>query len=105
MKLLRRKIILRISAAKIKGLEQGSKKVSCAQLFTPSIIPASSTKKGKPMKKQEIIAAIAGAVLAASIFTGCVIGHAKFEGEDMHLYPFWQTNAETSSAQASAEVE
>lgn len=57
------------------------------------------------MKKQEIIAAIAGSVLAASIFTGCVIGHAKFEGEDMHLYPFWQTNAETSSAQASAEVE
>ena len=55
----RRKIILRISAAKIKGLEQGSKKVSCAQLFTPSIIHASSTKKGKPMKKQEIIAAIA----------------------------------------------
>ena len=39
------------------------------------------------MKKQEIIAAIAGSVLAASIFTGCVIGHAKFEGEDMHLYP------------------
>ena len=68
-------------------------------------IYASSTKKGKPMKKQEIIAAIAGSVLAASIFTGCVIGHAKFEGEDMHLYPFWQTNAETSSAQASAEVE
>ena len=57
------------------------------------------------MKKQEIIATIAGAVLAASLLTGCVIGHAKFEGEDMHLYPFWQTNAETVSAEAGAEVE
>ena len=57
------------------------------------------------MKKQEIIAAITGSILAAVILTGCVIGHAKFEGEDMHLYPFWQTNAETVSAQASAEAE
>ena len=57
------------------------------------------------MNKHEIIAAIAGSVLAASIFTGCVIGHAKFEGEDMHLYPFWQTNAETVSAEAGAEAE
>ena len=53
------------------------------------------------MKKQEIIAAIAGAVLAASLLTGCVIGHARFEGEDMHLYPFWQT----SSVPAGAEAE
>ena len=57
------------------------------------------------MNKHEISAAITGSTLAAIILTGCVIGHAKFEGEDMHLYPFWQTNAETSSAQASAEVE
>ena len=57
------------------------------------------------MKKQEIIATIAGALLAASLLTGCVIGHAKFEGEDMHLYPFWQTNAETSSVPAGAEAE
>ncbi|MBQ4384590.1 MAG: hypothetical protein II823_01555 [Kiritimatiellae bacterium] len=57
------------------------------------------------MNKHKIIAAITGSTLAAVILTGCVIGHAKFEGEDMHLYPFWQTNAETSSAQASAEVE
>ena len=99
------KTFLFTSAAKIKGETHIAKKVSCVQPLPPSIIPASSTKKGKPMKKQEIIAAIAGSVLAASIFTGCVIGHAKFEGEDMHLYPFWQTNAETSSAQASAEVE
>ena len=41
----------------------------------------------------------------ATFASGCVIGHAKFEGEDMHLYPFWQTNAETSSVPASAEVE
>ena len=57
------------------------------------------------MNKHEIIAAITGSILAAVILTGCVIGHAKFEGEDMHLYPFWQTNAETVSAQASAEAE
>ena len=57
------------------------------------------------MNKHEIIAAITGSIIAAVILTGCVIGHAKFEGEDMHLYPFWQTNAETSSAQASAEAE
>ena len=41
----------------------------------------------------------------ATFASGCVIGHAKFEGEDMHLYPFWQTNAETVSAEAGAEVE
>ena len=57
------------------------------------------------MNKHEIIAAITGSILAAVILTGCVIGHAKFEGEDMHLYPFWQTNAETSSVPAGAEVE
>ena len=39
------------------------------------------------MNKHEIIAAITGSILAAVILTGCVIGHAKFEGEDMHLYP------------------
>ena len=57
------------------------------------------------MNKHEIIAAITGSTLAAIILTGCVIGHAKFEGEDMHLYPFWQTNAETVSAEAGAEAE
>lgn len=53
------------------------------------------------MNKNEIIAATTGSILAAIILTGCVIGHAKFEGEDMHLYPFWQT----SSVPAGAEAE
>lgn len=57
------------------------------------------------MKKLKKAAAIAGSILAATILTGCVIGHAKFEGENMHLYPFWQTNAETSSDSVSAELE
>ena len=79
------------------------KKVSCAQLMTPPIIYASSTKKGKPMNKCENVKmlpiakpssnwhwALALATMAtlATFASGCVIGHARFEGEDMHLYPF-----------------
>ena len=59
----------------------------------------------KPSSNWHWALALATMATLATFASGCVIGHAKFEGEDMHLYPFWQTNAETSSAQASAEVE
>ena len=59
----------------------------------------------KPSSNWHWALVLATLATLATFASGCVIGHAKFEGEDMHLYPFWQTNAETSSVPASAEVE
>ena len=55
------------------------------------------------MKK--MIAKIAASATIAIAVTGCYIGRANFEGENMHLYPLWHTTqtAETPSA-ASGDV-
>ena len=59
----------------------------------------------KPSSNWHWALVLATLATLATFASGCVIGHAKFEGEDMHLYPFWQTNAGTVSAEAGAEVE
>ena len=57
------------------------------------------------MKK--MIAKIAASATIAIAFTGCYIGRANFEGENMHLYPIWHTtdNAQTSSTTPSGVVD
>ena len=40
----------------------------------------------------------------ATLVSGCYIGRASFEGENMQMYPFFGTTAETSAAAPSPDV-
>ena len=64
----------------------------------------------KTRTRQKILRrVVASATIAAMAiaFTGCYIGRANFEGENMHLYPIWHTtdNAQTSSTMPSGVVD
>ena len=38
------------------------------------------------------------AVALAATFSGCYVGKAAFQGEDMRMYPFFYTTAATTAA-------
>ena len=102
-----KKTFLCVSPAKIKGFVDVLKKVSCAQPLTALIILTSSATKGHKSNMKKMIAKIAASATIAIAVTGCYIGRANFEGENMHLYPLWHTtdNAQTSSTTPSGVVE
>ena len=75
--------------------------------MTALIIHTSSATKGMRKKMKKLIGKIAASAAMAIAFTGCYIGRANFEGENMHLYPLWHTTqtAETPSATSGGVAE
>ncbi|MBQ3672348.1 MAG: hypothetical protein II924_02180 [Kiritimatiellae bacterium] len=49
------------------------------------------------LKAKAVSAALLAVALAAT-FSGCYVGKATFQGEDMRMYPFFSTTAATAPA-------
>ena len=48
------------------------------------------------LKAKAVSAALLAVALAAT-FSGCYVGKATFQGEDMRMYPFFSTTAATAA--------
>ena len=55
--------------------------------------------KSDPRKlKAKAVSSVLAAVALAATFSGCYVGKATFQGEDMRMYPFFSTTAAPAPA-------